>query len=156
MWMTLASTGWLALLLIAPVGWSRLAAFAYLLGGIVCHQLPARSFHLADAQLAVCARCTGIYAGAAAAFLWQSCWLVWSGRAATVDRGELGPWTARVFLIAGAAPTLMMVLLESLGFWTTSNSARALAGVPLGVVIALVAGRAATLHYGQWRRRRLV
>ncbi len=29
----------------------------------VCHQLPDRSFHLGGAPLAVCHRCTGIYAG---------------------------------------------------------------------------------------------
>src|SRR5438067_12965322 len=39
----------------------------YLIGSIVCHQRPERSFHLWSAQLPVCARCTGIYAGAAVA-----------------------------------------------------------------------------------------
>lgn len=29
----------------------------------VCHQIPERSFHVADVSLAVCHRCTGIYAG---------------------------------------------------------------------------------------------
>ena len=29
----------------------------------VCHQMPERSFHIAETSLAVCHRCTGIYAG---------------------------------------------------------------------------------------------
>jgi uncharacterized membrane protein len=29
----------------------------------VCHQIPARSFHIRGEPLAVCARCTGVYAG---------------------------------------------------------------------------------------------
>src|SRR6185295_1848536 len=35
----------------------------YAVGSVICHQLPERSFHLWAAQLPVCARCTGIYAG---------------------------------------------------------------------------------------------
>src|SRR4051812_17680383 len=42
------------------------AAGIYAVGQFVCHQLPARSFHLWGAQLPVCARCTGVYLGAAA------------------------------------------------------------------------------------------
>ena len=39
----------------------------YGIGSLVCHQLPARSFHLWSAQMPVCARCAGIYFGAAVA-----------------------------------------------------------------------------------------
>ena len=67
-----ASTAWLAAIPLAAFAASRPAAasryaFAlgvYAIGHVVCHQLPARSFHLWGAQLPVCARCTGIYAGA--------------------------------------------------------------------------------------------
>ncbi|MBE7471927.1 MAG: DUF2085 domain-containing protein [Anaerolineales bacterium] len=34
------------------------------IGYAVCHQIPARSFHLAGQPLPLCARCTGIYLGA--------------------------------------------------------------------------------------------
>jgi Predicted membrane protein (DUF2085) len=37
----------------------------YAAGSIVCHQLPDRTFRLWSAGMPVCARCTGIYAGAA-------------------------------------------------------------------------------------------
>src|SRR5262249_922300 len=46
---------------------SAFALVVYAVGAVVCHQLPDRSFHLLGRQLPVCARCTGIYAGAAVA-----------------------------------------------------------------------------------------
>jgi len=45
------------------------ASAVYVAGAVVCHQKPERSFHLAGQPLPVCARCTGIYAGAALAVL---------------------------------------------------------------------------------------
>jgi hypothetical protein len=50
----------------APVVPVPLAAAVYGIGSLVCHQLSERSFHWHGAQLAVCARCTGIYLGACA------------------------------------------------------------------------------------------
>jgi uncharacterized membrane protein len=43
----------------------------------VCHQDPARSFWIFGAPIAICARCLGIYLGAAA-----GAWMGWSRRAA--------------------------------------------------------------------------
>src|SRR5437870_7109481 len=69
-----ASIAWAVLLPLAPFAASRTApapfwyglAFAvYGAGSFICHQLPARSFHTWSAQWPVCARCTGIYLGAA-------------------------------------------------------------------------------------------
>src|SRR6266540_2695250 len=51
---------------IGPVGYFVSAAI-YGVGSLVCHQRPERSFHIWGAQLPVCARCAGIYAGAAVA-----------------------------------------------------------------------------------------
>ena len=53
----------------------------YAAGSIVCHQIPERSFHIAGVQLPVCARCTGLYAGALAGVAW----LAWSRCGAAVD-----------------------------------------------------------------------
>src|SRR5580765_1303965 len=41
-----------------------LAALPYVVGAVICHQQAARSFAIWSQQLPVCARCTGIYAGA--------------------------------------------------------------------------------------------
>src|SRR5215471_10121519 len=46
-----------------------LSAVVYEAGSLVCHQLSNRSFHAWGAQMPVCARCTGLYVGAAAAAL---------------------------------------------------------------------------------------
>jgi hypothetical protein len=58
------SVVWFALVVLAPDLPPALAAIVYGIGGVVCHQRPERSFHWHGAQLAVCARCTGIYLGA--------------------------------------------------------------------------------------------
>src|SRR5438552_2016659 len=49
----------------ATHAWYAFAFGVYAIGSLVCHQLPERSFHLESVPLPVCARCTGIYAGAA-------------------------------------------------------------------------------------------
>jgi hypothetical protein len=50
---------------------AQVFAFAvYALGSAICHQRDERSFHLFAEQFPVCARCTGLYAGAAIAAIW--------------------------------------------------------------------------------------
>ncbi len=44
-------------------GYFKEAELVYLLFSPFCHQLTERSFHIFSAQLALCARCTGIWAG---------------------------------------------------------------------------------------------
>ena len=41
---------------------------ASLVGYTICHQIPARSFHILGQQLPLCARCTGTYLGVAIGF----------------------------------------------------------------------------------------
>jgi Predicted membrane protein (DUF2085) len=104
-------------------------------GSIVCHQLPGRTFHLWSAQMPVCARCTGIYAGAAVA----AAVLLITGR--QIGRGT--PIRVnRARLAAAALPTMATVVFE----WSTgsmpSNGWRALAGIPLGGAVAWMIGAA--------------
>ena len=122
------------------------ALFVYAIGSDVCHQRPERSFHLLGVQLPVCARCTGIYAGAALASIVAMAFTPYAGRI-------FSPRSARTALIVSALPTMVTLAYE----WTTGdtpgNWARAASGVPLGacvawIVLALVgtdtAGRAAS------------
>ena len=144
------TTGWVALLIATPLlpGWA--GAVVYGIGSFICHQIPERSFHLAGFQLPVCARCLGIYVGgsAGAGFVWV--------RAISVQPFvPLTPVVLRRIAVAAAIPTLMTVALEVAGFWYPSNVTRAVAGFPLGVMVALVVMSAlATLHLDECVPRR--
>jgi uncharacterized membrane protein len=123
----LLSMAWLLSILTAPLLPAAISASVYAVGSLVCHQLPERSFHLGGFQLPVCARCVGIYGGAAIGAL-----------GASVMRLAAVPRRARPILVLGALPTAITVALESVGLWPTTNIVRAAAGFPLGVVAALV------------------
>ena len=103
----------------------------YAIGHVVCHQLPVRSFHLWNTSLPVCARCTGIYLGAAVTAL------VHASRPSQSTRfgGQ-----ARVVLLVACIPTALTLIFE----WTTgitpANWIRALAGLPLGAAVAWAIG----------------
>lgn len=126
--------GWVALLTAAPHLPIPLAGFLYVFGSVICHQISERSFYMDGAQLPVCARCLGIYAGFAAGAL-----------AACL------PAKAGSHLLLAAVPTLVTVILEWTGLWYPSNMTRAIAGLPLGIAVALVVIRAVetrpALHY---------
>jgi uncharacterized membrane protein len=144
------ATGWVAVLIAAPLlpGWA--GAMVYGIGSFVCHQIPERSFHLAGFQLPVCARCLGIYLGASA-----GAGVVWMRASSGQRLISIAPVTARRLAVAAAIPTLVTVALEFARIWYPSNIARALAGVPLGAMIALVVMSAlATLHYDECVPRR--
>ena len=134
------AVGWLTLLLTAPALPVSAGAALYLVGSLICHQIPERSFHVDGNQLPVCARCLGIYAGATLmACLGCVAWF----------REPLGRWPAARFrwtAALAAVPTIVTVLAESAGVWPASNVERAIAGLSLGmgaalVVVGAVAGR---------------
>jgi uncharacterized membrane protein len=109
--------------------WSAVVLVAYGIGRVVCHQLPERSFHLWGHQMPVCARCTGIYAGASVAALA-------AGTARLTPDRMPDPRLARRVLLAAALPTALTLIYE----WTTgdtpANAIRAAAGFPLGAAAA--------------------
>lgn len=124
----------------------------YAVGAVICHQIPERSFHLAGSQLPVCARCLGIYAGAAAAAAIHVLG-VFVGDSARWR--TLSPRVARRVFLATALPTVVTVALEWAGLWRGTNLVRATVGVVVGIGGALVVMSAvATLHYSGCLRRR--
>jgi uncharacterized membrane protein len=127
-----AAVAWFALVATAPRLPAALAAAVYTIGAFICHQRPERSFHWDGAQLAVCARCTGIYLGACAALLVA---LVPPDRYA---RHISDARFVRGLLIAAALPTALTVGVEWVGWWFPSSGVRAAAGIPLGAAGAFV------------------
>jgi uncharacterized membrane protein len=150
--LALAALAWVALLLLAPVAHSSIATLTYAIGAVVCHQIPERSFHLAGAQLPVCARCIGIYAGAAAAASIHALAILVADSARW---RTLTPRAARGVFLVSALPTIVTVALEWAGLWRGSNIVRAIAGGVVGIGGALVVmSVVATLHYSGCLRRR--
>ena len=125
-----AAVAWFALAVLAPVLPAALAAAVYTVGSLICHQIPDRSFHWHGAQLAVCARCTGIYLGACAMAL-----------LAPLPPSLSARWGAptRIAWLLGAAAVPMGVTLvaEWTGVWEPSCTVRAATGVVLGTAGAL-------------------
>jgi hypothetical protein len=157
-----ASLVWALLLPLAPLIAARphaaplaglFLSAVYIIGSGICHQLPERSFHLLSHQMPVCARCTGIYAGAAMAAIVATRMAPLKGRP-TID-GEERPTGAgvgrrfsaaasRALLGVAALPAAISLLYE----WTTghmpSHWARAATGLPLGAAVAWLLVQAMT------------
>jgi uncharacterized membrane protein len=125
----LVATPWLASRPHASPIASALILAVYGIGSLVCHQLPERSYHLWTAQMPVCARCAGIYAGAVIGII-----------ARVFRTGTVGARTRivgpRTILALAAIPTLVTLVAE----WATGDmprhAIRAAAGVPIGLVVA--------------------
>lgn len=121
------------LVLLAPLLEGALHAFSadviYRAFGYVCHQQPARSFYLGAHPLAVCARCSGLYAGVAAAVLLYPFLRPLSGPAAT-----LAP--PRFWFILALLPTAFDFGLDFIGLRANTHFSRAATGVLLGAATA--------------------
>ena len=164
---------WALLLPLAPFVASRshasafgtaLVVAAYAVGSVVCHQLPERSFHLWIAQMPVCARCTGIYFGAAAMAIAlggsrafgrrarlkgsrstetgsrstkpQGAPIETRARESRDERLALRRRALLQILALAVAPTLATLAFEWTTGHTPANWIRFAAGVPMGVAVA--------------------
>ena len=90
--------------------------------GRVCHQIGDRSFHIAGNPLAVCARCSGIYAGYLAG-------LIAYPFARSLPQTELPD---RRWLIAALVPVAVDVAGGYLGIFENTLASRALTGLIAG------------------------
>jgi uncharacterized membrane protein len=127
-----AAVVWLAAILLAPLAiasdrpvLSVGAAGLYAAGARICHQRPDRCFWIRGRPMPVCARCSGLYAGAALA---APLALVWAA--------QLSGRRARAVAAAAALPTLFTWSLEVAGLAHPSNLARFVSALPLGCVAA--------------------
>jgi len=127
--LTLGALLWSAIIVLAPVALTHgsprvsfASALVYEGAGLICHQRPERSFHLAGAQLPVCGRCAGLYlSGTAGALL---AWVGW--------RQKAEPRHVRLAILAAAVPTALTVGVEWLSLASPSNTIRAVSAIPLG------------------------
>ena len=117
-----------SLILVAPLaavaGHPRLAGVIYGAFAPLCHQLPERSYFIDGHKLAVCSRCTGIYAGFAFTLLLYP--LVRSLRNTATP--------PRSVLILAALPLAIDFSLTFFGFWENTHTSRLLSGALLGSV----------------------
>lgn len=148
--LTLGILLWVSALLLAPVGLAGgalPAALFYQAAGLICHQLPERSFSLAGVQMPVCARCFGLYGSGAIGAL-----IVWLGPARAIGTAA----SSRRLLAYAALPTLVTVAIEWLGLAYPSSPVRASAAVPLGMavgwlLVGMLRAEAATVTLRQMR-----
>ena len=123
---------------------STAAGLVYLLFAPICHQLPARSFILVGHPLAVCHRCTGIYAG-----LFLSSFVHFDNYSPLGSQISL-----RVFVLCGSAPILLDAILPYTGIWINTPISRTATGLIFGTMLSalLVPGISELLHAAPWRR----
>ena len=114
-------------------------AFSY-----VCHQIPERSFFIAGHPFAVCSRCTGLYAGFAAATVAYP--LIRSLRQTEAP--------ARKWLFLAAAPLAIDFAVGYFGIWENTHSSRFATGALLGAVaVFYVLPGLMELSLREWRQR---
>ena len=117
-----------SLILVAPVaaasGHNEVAEGIYRGFGIFCHQRPDRSYFIDGHKLAVCSRCTGLYAGFAFTLLIYP--LLRSLRSAA--------FPPRRLLFLAALPLLIDFSLTFFGIWENTHTSRLLTGALLGSV----------------------
>ena len=108
----------------------------------ICHQLPERSFFIAGHKFAVCARCTGLYAGFTLAVLLYP--------AVRPLATTIAP--PRKWLFLAAMPLAVDFSLGFFGIWENTHSSRLLSGLLLGAASVLyVMPGLAELSLRRWR-----
>lgn len=145
--------GWGLVLVLAVVTWAASLSLApylgrlsrvtggllYAVGSVICHQRPERSFYVAGAQLPVCARCEGVYLGAAVGVL---IWTLVAWR-----RQQEWPRARALTLLAIAAlPTALTVATAIAGVGDPPNAWRFGLAIPLGLAGGLVVGAVVSEH----------
>jgi len=135
-----------ALIFVAPLAaagghpaWAEVIYHAF---GILCHQRPDRSYFIEGHKLAVCSRCTGLYAGFAFTLLLYP--LIRS------LRNNVNP--PRIYLILAAIPLAVDFSLTFFGIWENTHTSRLLTGALLGsVAVFYVMPGIVDLSLRSWR-----
>lgn len=113
------------LLLSAGGGWDVVGVALYQPFHRICHQLADRSFHIFGSPLAVCIRCTAIYAG----FLLGTL-LYLPARSAGLTLSD-----RRAVLIVSVIPMLVDVMLDGFGLHASTTATRLFTGSVFGMIV---------------------
>jgi uncharacterized membrane protein len=123
-------TVWLLLIVLPPVfaanGNTGISSPVYHFFSFICHQMPERSFHLLDHQLAVCSRCFGVYFGLLAGLIAYPLWR-------SIENIDPLP---RIWLFASMVPIVIDWSLGVLDIWHNNHASRFITGLILGFACA--------------------
>jgi uncharacterized membrane protein len=121
---------WLLLIVLPPVfaanGNTGISSPVYHFFSFICHQMPERSFHLLDHQLAVCSRCFGVYFGLLAGLIAYPLWR-------SIENIDPLP---RIWLFASMVPIVIDWSLGVLDIWHNNHASRFITGLILGFACA--------------------
>ncbi len=115
-----------------------MSGLVYVAAAVVCHQRPERSFAWAGQPWPVCARCAGIYLGAAVAVLVFLAVGHRGARVSTTVGGTSGPGSARLAVVLALVPAGLTLVWEWATGLTPPNLVRATTGAVIGAVVAWV------------------
>lgn len=136
--------GLIAWLWFTPPGfWGKLRAIGY----AVCHQIPARSFHVHDQQVPLCVRCMGMYLGAFLGILFQ----VLQGKQASYPPRKVILIMAAfvlAFIVDGANSYIHFFPILG-GLYQPSNTLRLVTGMGMGLAIS--AALVPAFHQTVWK-----
>ncbi|GAB4536358.1 MAG: hypothetical protein Fur0018_26950 [Anaerolineales bacterium] len=104
-------------------------------GYAVCHRIDVRSFHLGGRAIPLCARCTGMYAGAMLGLLFQA---MYAPRHAGMPSKKLWPPLAALSLAFAVDGTnsYLHFFPGAPGLYQPNNTLRLLTGTGVGLVMA--------------------
>jgi uncharacterized membrane protein len=119
------------------------------IGYAVCHRISERSFHIGDRQVALCARCTGMYLGAVLGLVFQLFLgkrrAEWPGLPVMICLGIF----VLAFGIDGGNSAARLYIGHDL-LYTPNNTLRNITGTGMGLFLALVV--LPTFHQTVWTR----
>jgi len=105
------------------------------IGYAVCHRIDARSFHLGDRQLPLCARCSGMFLGAFIGLVYQA--------ATRPRRAGMPHWSVMIvlFILAGSFAldglnSYIQLFPGSPSLYETQNWSRLLTGSGMGITLS--------------------
>jgi uncharacterized membrane protein len=121
---------WVLLIVLPAVakanGLTQISTPLYSFFSLLCHQMPARSFHIEGEQFGVCSRCFGVYFGILLGFAVYPLWR-------RLDDTEP---ISRIWLFLALVPITIDWSLTIFGIWENTHLSRFITGLLLGAACA--------------------